>query len=642
MIKRVATLGVGVLLGAGGVLIVQLSSDPEPAPAQTAIASPPQPVGARADNPPSEPASLAQIRDIPREFERNAALYDLVRAADAHGIEALLEDAAALKMGWATGVLYRRYVELAPRAALGHLLSADGNPHMVTHLLLYWARNDLDAVLAFAATLTEPQRTQAGKSILDALPDLDDARQDEIARRFAVESHLLQMRARAEAGTNPEAAWQKALAIEPGQSRDRILRNIAYRWVGQDPAAALSALDSLADVGNRESWRSRLLQRWAETDHKAALQWAVSRPPSATRASLIAQVAAIAAKASPLEMLEFAETLVPTERRTVASSVLGVWAESDPRAALSALADMADRRLTQEAQYSLVDTWAQSDPQAAFEWARTRPASNHRTQALTIALNNVAQSDAGEALALAEDLDAVARSDVIDSVLRQWGRDDPRAAAAWLDRAPQKSHGAVAAVAIEYARLDAGEAFDWLMAQSVEAQRQSASFVVSRLADVSPDAALEQIDRIDDLDTATIAGSRVISGWAADDPRAAVRAIARMRDDSRPALYRSAFAAWSRYDAEGANAFLGQIPTSVRDAAINGMLQETLFAGNVRSAERLFNRIVDEEMRRHAATTMYLHFSRTDPDRAERYRELSSMTMDEDGSITISLPGPGF
>ncbi|MYJ75651.1 MAG: hypothetical protein F4089_11370 [Gammaproteobacteria bacterium] len=165
-------------------------------------------------------------------------------------------------------------------------------------------------------------------------------------------------------------------------------------------------------------------------------------------------------------------------------------------------------------------------------------------------------------------------------------------------------------MAAAYARVDAEEAFDWLLAQSVEAQRRSVSMVVSRLVDMSPEAALAQIERID--------------------------------DHSRPALYRSAFSAWSRYDPDAANAFLGQIPTSERDPAINGMLQQTLFAGNVRSAERLFDRIVDEETRRQAATTMYMHLSRTDPDRAERYRELSSMTIAEDGSITISLPAQGF
>ncbi|MYJ75650.1 MAG: hypothetical protein F4089_11365 [Gammaproteobacteria bacterium] len=387
MIKRIATLGVGVVLGAGGVLVVQLALEGESAPAQPSVASRPAAEPARAANPPAEPLSLAQIRDIPREFERNGALYDLVRATDAHGIEALLEGAAAHEMGWATGVLYRRYVELAPRAALGHLLSKDANPHLVTHLLLYWARNDVDAALAFAATLTEPLRTRAATNILNALPELDDTRQDEIARRFSVESHLLQIRATAEAATNPEAAWEKALAMEPGQSRDRILGNIAYRWVGRDPAAALSALDSLPDTGNRDNWQGRLLKRWTETDREAALQWSLSRPPSPKRGSLIAQVAAIAARTSPLEMLEFAETLAPKERRTVARRVLEVWAESDPRAALSTLEDMSDRRLTEEAQHSLINKWAQSDPQATFEWVRTQPTSNDRTQSLTLALS---------------------------------------------------------------------------------------------------------------------------------------------------------------------------------------------------------------------------------------------------------------
>ena len=641
MIKWIGTLAGGVVLGAGTVLLAQFALDHEPAPVpQPVVTSPQTPVPARIASSTPEAVSLAQIQNISPEFERNAALYDLLRAADANTLEAMLEETAALELGWPKWTIYTRYVELAPRAALDYLLSKETNaPHLITRALLAWARSDLDAALAFADTMAEPLRTQTAKSILNTIQELGDDRQEQIARRFSVESHLSLVRATAEAATNPGVAWQQALAIERGQSQDQTLWNIAHRWFGQDPAAALSALDAVPDPSKRATWRRRLLERWIATDREAALQWSVLGPPSAERTSLIAQVAAVAAKDSPVEVLEFAETLEPKERREVARRVLGVWAKSDPRAALSALEEMADRRLTETAQYALVDTWTQSDPLAAFEWAQTRPNSNHRTHALAIALQKVAQSDRAQALALAEDLDAGARSNAIETVLRHWGRDDPRAAAAWLDASQHKTHGAVAAVIGGYARLDAEEAFDWLQAQPAEAQRQSASMIVSHVAE---EAALGMIDRIDDPTTAMIAGSQLMSRWAADDPRAAVRAITRMRGDSRPNLYQHAFSTWSRYDPEGANAFLGQVPASGRDAAIRGVMQQALFDGNVESAESLFDRIVDTESRRSAATTIYFNLSRTDPERAERYRDISDVTVNEDGSIIFRVPAQGF
>ena len=241
-------------------------------------------------------------------------------------------------------------------------------------------------------------------------------------------------------------------------------------------------------------------------------------------------------------------------------------------------------------------------------------------------------------MALAAGLDVTARSSVIWSVLSRWADDDPRAAAAWLDASPEKTNDAVTAVAVGYAALDAEEAFDWLLGQPLEAQRRSAQMVISHLAEESPEAALRLIDRIDDPIAGAFATSVLVSRWAGDDPRAAVRAIVRMGDHSRPELYRSAFSAWSSVDPEAARAFIGQVPASGRDAATSGVLQQVLFAEDVQFAEELFDRLVDQEVRRNAATTMFFHFSRTDPERAERYREIAGIATAEDGSVTVRIP----
>lgn len=646
MIKLFGMLVAGVVLGVATVL-AQLAMDNEPAPVPQPVATSPQMrapalAAPSASVPAPEAVSLAQIRDISPDFARYAALYDLLRAVDANRLDALLDEAAALKLNWATWIIYTRYLELAPRAALDRLSDGTEPPHLVSRAMLSWARRDLDAALAFLDTMAEPQRTQTAKNILNVVRELGDDRQDEIARRFSIESHLAQVRATAEAATNPAAAWQQALAFERGQAQNQALLNIAHRWFGQDPVAALAALDDVPHSGNRASWQRRLLTRWSGTDREAALQWTLSRPPSAKRGSLIAEVAAAAAQDSPAEMLALAETLEPKERRQVAERVLEVWAKSDPRAAISALEELADRRLTETTRYSLVQTWSRSDPLAAFEWARTQPTLSDRTRSLAVTLQKIAQSDPREALALAENLDAGARSNAIENVLRHWGRDDARAAAAWLDASQHKTHGTVAAVIRAYAELDAQEAFDWLQAQPVEVQRQSASLIVARLAEESPQAALEMIDDIDDPNTAAIASSQLVYRWAANDPRAAVRAITRMRSDSRPDLYRDAFRVWSRYDTDAATAFLGQIPASGRDPATVGVMQQVLSDGEVESAQSLFDRIVDAESRQDAARTMYFHFLRTDPERAARYRYLSGLTVNvEDGSIIYSVPAQG-
>lgn len=652
MIKWIGTLAVGIALGAAGVLLAQRALDGGLAsllwPNGTPSATPqplerPVPLHEPSPSPGTAVVSLAQIQDVSYGFERTAALFDLLRSADIRRIEALLEEADAADLGWMVWPIYSRYVDLAPQAALNHLVSREPiQTSQVYSALFAWALEDLDAALTFAETLDQPLRTQAGRNLLYTLVNLSDDRREEIAKRLSVETELTRMRAAAEAASNPANAWQKALAMEAGEARTQTLWAVARRWFDQSPSAALSALNSVVDTDQRESWRNQLLERWIGTDREAALQWVVSQPPSAKRTSRIAEAAAVAAKDSPAEMLALAETLDTRARREVVRGVLEVWAKSDPRAALAALDEMDDRRLKQTTEQSLAFTWAQSDPMAAFEWARARPASDSRTGALLNALRHVAQSDPGQALALAEDLDGSARADVIDSVLQQWGRDDPRAAAAWLDTSSHESRVAASKIVDAYARLDAEEAVDWLLTQPADAQHHAVSMIMGPLADESPEVALDLIERLDDPTTTAMAGSRLMSRWAADDPRAAVRAIARLDGDARPALYTSAFSTWSRHDPQGADAFVGQIPASGRDAAILGMMQQALFSENVESAERLFERIDSTESRQAAATTMYFQLNRTDPERAERYREMSGITVDEDGSVILRLPAQSF
>ena len=652
MVKWMGTLAVGIALGAAGVLLAQhaleggltpvLPPIGTPSPTQQPF-EPPAPLQEPSNSPGAAVVSLAQIQGASYGFERTAALYDLLQSADTRRVEALLEEADAADLGWMVWPIYSRYVDLAPQAALNYLVSQEPvQTSQVYGALFAWALEDLDAALAFAETLDQPLRTQAGRNLLYTLIDLSEDRQDEIAKRLSVGTELTQMRTIAGIGSDPANAWQKAQAMEKGELRTRTLWTVARRWFDQDPAAALTALESVGDDKQRSQWQRQLLLQWVGTDRQAALRWSASLPPSEQRASLLGEVAATAAKDSPVEVLEFAETLDPKDRREIARQVLTVWAESNPRVALAALEQMDDRRLTQMAQSMLVGRWSQSDPLAVFEWARTRPASDSRMQALTTALRSVAESAPTDALALAGELDARARSNAIESILGQWGRDDSRAAAAWLDNSPHKTPAAVAAVVNGYAAFDAEEAFDWLRTQSDEAQRRSTSAIVWYVAEESPEAALEMISRIDDPATTASSGSQLMSRWARDDPHAAVRAIARLDDDARLPLYRSAFSAWARYDLEGATAFVDQVPASYRDGAIGGVLQYTLSEGSVQEAEELFDRIVDEEIRSAAATTMYLRLSQTDPKRAERYREMSEMTIAADGSITVTIPAESF
>ena len=625
MAKLIAAFAIGLGLGAGVVLLVtKLTLEPESiSPASPIIETSPNAATATRPQAPSALAkSLADIQSLPSEFERSAALYTRLQSTDVVTLDALLDEADELTdPGRVKDVIYTRYAQLDPRAALDRLRDEERDQHsLIRTVVSAVADLDLDAALAFVDTLNESLQAQSARSILD-LHGLSDARQEAVAKRFGLEPYLRRVQASSQARNDPAGAWQKALATEAGTERWEAMWGVADAWFETDPLAALSAVASL-DAPDMRSLQSRLARRWATEDPDAALDWALVQPRSEDTDPL-GQVAGVIAKHSPRAMFELVETLETPRRNRIAMSVLSAWGETDPEAALDAFMAMENAaHFHQRFGYSIIRSWANEDPQAAFEWVRAQGPSPMRSTWLGSTLADLGRSDPTRALTLAGELDGMARSRAIASVLRTWADQDPRAAAAWLDASGYKTTAAVHAVAGRFADQDPEDAFEWLLDQSVEAQRRGLPWAVREIAAESPESALRLVERIGDSRVKQGATLQLISTWVETDPQAVVRAIARMDDSMSQHLYHRAFQEWSRLDPVSAAAFLDQIPLSHRDGAIQHMVQEAAFT-DIDLAERLFDRVRGDEARRSAARILFHGLREADPERAERYRRLS-------------------
>lgn len=592
VIKWIGTLAAGVALGVGAVHVTRIAvekpvSAPPTADMETHIVAPAR------TTPGGAGVSLAQILSIRSEFARNATLYDVLRSADADTIEALLEEAGDLRDGGAAfkETIYSRYVDLAPHAAVNHVLANAGKQQtLVLHVLSTWAESNLDGALAFAETFDEPLRTRA----------------------------VLSAHARAD----PATAWDIAMAMQPGEVQTETLLDIAQRRFDQDAPTALDASTAISDPSQRATVQRTLLLRWAAMDRDAALNWTLSLPRQLDRTQLTLVVASHAATEVPREMLEVAATFDRDGRRSIAWTVLRVWARTDPGAAFAALQEMGDYGLTKNLDFDLFAKWTRVDPHAAFEWTLDQPSTSDRSVLLSHALIRVAASGE-EAVELANDLEAGPREQAIKAAVSAWSQTDPRAAATWLDASPHRTDHNVGTVAGEYARLDPDEALDWALDQPVGLQRPAISSVFHVVTAKSPAAALPMLDRVPES-LRDHAGSIVVSRWVEDDPRAAVRALEELEGDASQPLFETLFKRWSSFDAGAATAYLDRVPLSGRDAAAHGVLQGTLRGGNFDAAERVFDRIGDDGVRRRAAMALYSELRNTDEKRAERYRELST------------------
>lgn len=631
MAKLTAAFIIGLGLGAGVVLLVMGrtgGSEPISPTPRTIERSPYATTATRTQASGSQAKSLADIQSLPSEFERRAALYARLKSADVDAVEILLDEAEDLTSPRRVKqVIYSRYVQIDPRAALVRLRREERDQQLLVRTTLSAvAGSDLDAALAFIDTLDDSLRTQSARNILD-LEALSEARKEEVAKRFGLERDLLQLQASRRAKDDPAGAWQTALATERGDERNAMLWSVAEVWFETDPLATLSAIASL----NAPHWRglqSTLVHRWLSQDPDAALEWALARPGSDRQSDPLGQVAAEIAKHSPQEMFDLVETLEPPRRNRVVEGVLFAWGRIDPVAALDAAMSMENAaHLPEMVGVSIVDSWAGNDPQAAFEWVRAQAPSSARSSMLVATLANLGESDPARALSLAEELDGNARSRSIESVLRTWGVRDPLAAAAWLDASGNKTSAAVVAVVHNFAEEDPVGAFEWLQDQPVAAQQHGFPIVVRQIAATSPESALRLIARIRDPNAKQAAGYQLISSWVETDPQEAVRAIARMDETVGQPLYGYAFQMWSSFDPESATAFLDRIPSSQRDGAIQGMVQQAAFR-DPDLAEQLFDRLKGDESRRAAAALLFRALHEIDPERAERYRELSGITGD--------------
>ena len=357
MIRWVGVFVVGATIGAGAMLLVMRDGVEGESVVATGSAERSPPAGAPYGVPRSRPMSLAEIRELPSQFDRYSATYDLLRSADMRTVKGLLEeldaqpgDASSLR-----SIVHERYVQLAPQAAVVRLLAEGGErPVEAMHALAEWASRDFDAALEFVETLEPSLQRRAAVYMITEAKGLSDGRQERIAQQFSVEPYLERTRASAEARTDPAGAWQNALSLGEGEVRSFALWGVANVWFEEDPAAVLSAMNSLPDRKRRNTWQQSMLERWVGLDHEAAWGWVFAQPRSESRTNLLGVLAAAAAEESPSEMLDMAETLSPEERRGVVRRVLHVWAKADARAALDALEEMADPPLSEAVMESIV------------------------------------------------------------------------------------------------------------------------------------------------------------------------------------------------------------------------------------------------------------------------------------------------
>jgi hypothetical protein len=387
------------------------------------------------------PATLREIMKLEGDFTQSAALHVLAASQDEEGIERLLDEAKSIGRGSerraASSILYQRYAELDPEAAIDHMMRREGELDLnwLYAVFYSWARTDLDDALARAAKLDDRNRSMAGNAIVRSRDDLPPAEREALGSKLE-----LRISVRDPSATDlrspkaAERAWHDALAIGNRDQRQQELFAVAHAWAQQDPQAAIRAIESLRDRRQREMLLQIALQSWSQKSPREAAEWILARPPSQQRLQLLAEsLGAYVAKA-PSAAMEMLERLSPSEKQMMVPQVLMNWAGTDPRAAAAWLEKQDDSEVHRRAYMFIATAFAEQDSDEALRWAASLP-EERAQEVMSQVIQRIAYEDPERAAGMLRQVDeGPQRDSAISNVALAWAQSDPRAALSWVEK----------------------------------------------------------------------------------------------------------------------------------------------------------------------------------------------------------------
>jgi RNA polymerase sigma factor (sigma-70 family) len=229
---------------------------------------------------------------------------------------------------------------------LGHILAGTVGKE--------WVRQDLDAALAWAASLPETQRAGAYVGVLGTF-----------------------------AGTDPAAAARLAGQLEPGDARLNIVGDISRSWAKKSPEQAMMWAQSLDGTEHQNAFRD-IFRTWATTQPTAAARFLDGIPTESITGELLKAVAEPWSTQAPTEaaawIMARPEGLPKDE---ALRGVMWSWTKQNPVDASSWLSSQPAGRTRDSGIEGLVVATFDSDPAGALTWANSISEDTQRAAAIT-------------------------------------------------------------------------------------------------------------------------------------------------------------------------------------------------------------------------------------------------------------------
>ena len=477
-------------------------------------------------------SSLRETLQIKSDFAQTTALYLLASRKDRRGIESLLDEAVKLTSDTdrnaATAILYSRFAELDPNAAVDRILQSDDlEQRFLQDVFHQWSRTDLQRALARAANLAdERSRSIAVRAILIARADLPKVQREALASKYNVRAPAGNLgRPDLKTPAGAERSWREALALTDAGERNARLSQLAYFWGRQSPEAALAAIEQLDDFEMRNQLMYQSLRAWSEKSPQAAFEWAQARRPSPERIQLLSFTLQALGKGQPQAALELAEKLPRGVQRSLLPQLIQQWAATDLPGATGWLDSVKDPSMRASTLYSIANSYAMRNPDEALRWAASLPPADAQN-VMSSVIARIASKDPVRATSLINTFPEGDKRDMATSnVVSAWSQQDPSAALAWVLRMPvgQGRNNAVNSVFGNWANYDPATAVQQMGQLTDPALRDAAASSMLMGQYIEPDVAEQIYARIENPQLRRNAAAQLYYRLRETDPAKAER-----------------------------------------------------------------------------------------------------------------------
>ena len=392
--------------------------------------------------------ALKTILNAPGQLGRMEALLGFVKNLDAEGVEAALpfirgmgrggdqfmsmglmmgryaeidpERALAyvgkqggMERGFGTSSILRSWAATDPRAAADYLtnnvIGSGGDDWMLRRtagsLASEWAKQDPQAALVWANTLSDELKGDAMNNIVEQLTSQDPLEAAKVAMGFDGEQRERSLRTIADqwSRNEPEEAvkWAEALTVE---GKTQALEEAVESWVGKDTDAAVAYMAKM-DQGERDQIMKEVVEQWGRKGAEAqpaAAEWVASQPDGKGKVDATGEI-------------------VGQWMRTDAESASG-WLNEQPEG------DAKDRGIAA----LLRDRSVREDPEAAVAWADSISDSEMRSEQVESSARNWLSKDRASALEYLESTNSLSAEqktkliNIPQEELERGGRDSRR------------------------------------------------------------------------------------------------------------------------------------------------------------------------------------------------------------------------